>query len=43
MISTGFRTSFQSNIAVFESHWSKLFDLWYKKLLPTDSVYVRLD
>lgn len=43
MISTGFSTSFQTNIAVFESQWSKLFDLWYKKLLQIDCIYIRLD
>lgn len=33
MISSGFSTSFQTNTAVPEVWWSKLFDLWHKKLL----------
>lgn len=33
MISSAFSTSFQTNTAVPEVWWSKLFDLWHKKLL----------
>lgn len=43
MISTGFSTSFQTNTAVSESQWSKLFDLRYKKFLLIGCVYIGLD
>lgn len=38
-----FSTNFQTNAAVSESQWNKLFDLWYKKLLLIGCVYIRLD
>jgi len=43
MIPSGFSTSFQTNTAVPELWWSKLFDLRHKKFLPMDYVYIRLD
>lgn len=43
MISSGFSTNFQTNATMPEVRWSKLIDLWQKKLLLIVYVYMRLD